>query len=253
MNNTCPSCGVLYNVAEKDIGRRLHCKKCHVPLKVTDNGLETDTASPLPPSAMPVASVGPDDDLVLPQPPRRRLPVSSRSVGVILAPIGGVPGVLFATGIVFVLFFTFMMRLGDASNLRAAEYRNKLALEKDIKIRKLLPKGKIDPSQLEGNELTRFNDERKRIEDEYLPLLLQADEDRRATEIGNKRLRLYEGYGQLLGFILLAFGCLGFALNNDVALLLRIVAAIILVGMALGLFNSATGADTGLSAALAIG
>jgi hypothetical protein len=252
MNNTCPSCGVLYNVAEKDIGRRLRCKKCNVPLKVTDNGLETDIASPLPPPASPVIGVGPDDDLVLP-PPRGRPRLSSGNVGVILAPIGGLPGVLFATGIVFVLFFTFMMRLGNESNLRAAEYRNKLALEKDIKIRKLLPKGKTDPSQLEGNELTKFNDERKRIEDEYLPLLLQAEEDRRATEIGNKRLRLYEGYGQLMGFILLAFGCLGFALNNNVALLLRIVAAIILVGMSLGLFKLAVGADTGLNAALAIG
>lgn len=252
MNNTCPSCGVLYNVAARDVGRRLRCKKCNVPLKVTDNGLETDIASPLPPTASPVAAVGPDDDLVLP-PPQGRPWLSSRSRGVILAPIGGIPGVLFATGIVFVLFFTFMMRLGDASNLRAAEYLNKLALEKDIKIRKLLPKGKTDPSQLEGHELTKFNDERKRIEDEYLSLLLQADDDRRATEIGNKRLRLYEGYGQLLGFIFLAFGCLGFALNNNVALLLRIVAAIILVGMALGLFKLAVGADTGLSAALAIG
>ncbi|MCS6865340.1 MAG: hypothetical protein RMJ56_00795 [Gemmataceae bacterium] len=252
MNNTCPSCGVLYNVTEKDIGRRLKCKKCNAPLKVTDKGLETDIpTAPFAPVPPPVR-VEPDDDLTLPPPWQQSRQARFRARE-LFAPIGGLPGLLFATGIVFILFFTFMMRLGTEANLRAAEYRNKLVLEKDIKIRKLLPKGKTDPSQLEGGELTKFNDERKRIEDEYLPLLLQAEDEHRATEISNKRLRLYEGYGQLFGFILLAFGCLGFALNNQVALLLRIVAGIILVGMALGLFKLAVGTETGIGASLMIG
>ena len=51
MNNNCPSCGALYNVASKDIGRRLKCKKCNSALTVTDAGLEMDDGGPPPEDA----------------------------------------------------------------------------------------------------------------------------------------------------------------------------------------------------------
>jgi predicted Zn finger-like uncharacterized protein len=40
MNNACPECGAVYAVAEKDIGRRIACKKCNAALIVTEQGLE---------------------------------------------------------------------------------------------------------------------------------------------------------------------------------------------------------------------
>src|SRR5688572_25569716 len=42
VNNTCPTCGAVYNVAAKDIGRRIRCKKCATGLTVSDAGLELD-------------------------------------------------------------------------------------------------------------------------------------------------------------------------------------------------------------------
>src|SRR5690349_19401608 len=45
MNNTCPTCGALYNVASKDIGRRIKCKKCSAALIVTESGLEEEGAA----------------------------------------------------------------------------------------------------------------------------------------------------------------------------------------------------------------
>ena len=51
MNNACPECGAIYAVAEKDIGRRIACKKCNTSLVVTGEGLERDA-----PAAPPASS-----------------------------------------------------------------------------------------------------------------------------------------------------------------------------------------------------
>ncbi len=40
MNNACPGCGAVYAVAEKDIGRRIACKKCSASLVVDEEGLK---------------------------------------------------------------------------------------------------------------------------------------------------------------------------------------------------------------------
>ena len=42
MNNACPECGAVYAVAEKDIGRRIACKKCLTALIVADEGLKRE-------------------------------------------------------------------------------------------------------------------------------------------------------------------------------------------------------------------
>jgi hypothetical protein len=51
MNNACPGCGAVYAVAEKDVGRRIACKKCSAALIVAEDGLRYDeeaAASPPP-------------------------------------------------------------------------------------------------------------------------------------------------------------------------------------------------------------
>ena len=45
MNSACPTCGAVYAVTPKDVGRKLKCKKCHTALAVTDAGLVVDTPS----------------------------------------------------------------------------------------------------------------------------------------------------------------------------------------------------------------
>ena len=45
MNSACPTCGAVYAVTPKDVGRKLKCKKCKTALAVTDAGLVVDTPS----------------------------------------------------------------------------------------------------------------------------------------------------------------------------------------------------------------
>ncbi|MBP3955238.1 hypothetical protein J8F10_08080 [Gemmata sp. G18] len=246
MNNTCPSCGALYNVAEKDIGRRLKCKKCRTALMVTDAGLVAATGT----ESGPPEDQDFDSDLKESSFSRRRKKYLSGENP--LAAIGGVPGLLFGIGVFFVLFFTFMQVLSTASTQRAVEYEKKVALEEEIRVRKLLPKGKKDRSELTAEEQKKYDDDKKKIEDEFVIQKREADEDKRYTEIGNKRSRLYEGYGSMLGFMLVSFGCLGF-LRAQEALLLRIVAGIILTGMVLGLFRLALGTGAGIGVGVNVG
>ena len=49
MNNACPECGAVYAVAEKDIGRRIACKKCNTALIVAEDGLNRDLSFAPPP------------------------------------------------------------------------------------------------------------------------------------------------------------------------------------------------------------
>lgn len=51
MNNACPGCGAVYAVAEKDIGRRIACKKCSASLIVAEDGLRYDEATAASPPA----------------------------------------------------------------------------------------------------------------------------------------------------------------------------------------------------------
>ena len=238
MNNNCPECDVLYNVAPKDVGRRLKCKKCGTPLTVTAAGLVRDEAPPEPEF---------DEE---PRPRKRRRgdldPLAA------LAAVGGVPGVLFGAGVVLVLLFTFLQALAAASNQRAAEYPKQLALEEEIEVRELLPPDKRDRADLEPAKQSEYDEKKKKIEDRYYLKKKVADEDRRATEIANTRSRVLEGYGAMFGFMLVGFGCLGFLRAQD-ALLLRIVAGVILTGMVLGLFRVALGTGAGVGATVNLG
>lgn len=245
MNDKCPTCGVIYNVNATDVGRRLKCKKCGAALTVTEEGLVTDESpDPAPPA--------PDFDDE-PRPRKGRKPAIDPLA--LLATVGGVPGVLFGTGIVFVLFFAFLRVLSGPSDERAAEYGKKVALNEEVELRELLntvAPDKRDPGELDGDKRREYDEKRKKIEDRYFWKKKAADEDKRYTEIGNKRTRVFEGYGTMVGFMLLAFGCLGFLRTQD-ALLLRIVAGVILTAMVLGLFRLAIGGGAGFGAALNIG
>ena len=57
MNNACPSCGAVYAVTAKDVGRKIKCKKCSSALRVDDDGLVMDgPAAARLPAATPVAA-----------------------------------------------------------------------------------------------------------------------------------------------------------------------------------------------------
>src|SRR6185437_926688 len=128
MNNMCPTCGAIYNVAAKDVGRRIKCKKCEASLLVGPNGLEPDdgaTVLPQRAAAAPHAPAAPatlpDDDFDA-EPPRRRRdrdmgrrPRSSFSPAEVLARVGGVSTLIFGFGAFLVIVFLFLPIIGNAA------------------------------------------------------------------------------------------------------------------------------------------
>jgi predicted Zn finger-like uncharacterized protein len=260
MNTNCPNCGALYNVAEKDIGRKLKCKKCSTALKVTSAGLEVDSGtgpaapgSDPRPAPIPAAEIEEEDEGEEERDSKRKK--KDREKGKDrdrdrdrdrgdrgpavnpLAAIGGLPTLLFGVGVFFVIFFTFMEEIGRAGTARADAGVSKLMAERSAKIRKLLPKGKSDQSELSEDERKKFNEDSDKIRKDYAPLLIEAAEDAEATRISNVRSVWMERYGLMFGFMFVAFGCLGY-LRTEEPLVLRIVAAVILAFMMIVVFSS---------------
>lgn len=239
MNNTCPSCGAVYNVASKDIGRRIKCKKCSAALVVTEAGLEEEgaTAAPAPRSAPAPASPAPDyEEEPAPERKKRR----DRPAGPGLNPlamldqIGGISTIVFATGVFLVIVFTSFPIIGNASTRRANAYVDKLKLEQTTEIKNLFPKGK-KVSDLTSDELKRIEDDTKKINEKYEKQLADAALDAERTKIGNIRDEWMERYGLMFGFILVSFGCIGY-LRTEQQLVLKIVAGATLFFMLLIMF-----------------
>jgi predicted Zn finger-like uncharacterized protein len=242
MNNACPTCGAVYAVSSKDIGRKLKCKKCSTALAVTDAGLVVDapTASSPPVAAAAVADDFDTGDEVVSKKSKPGRKYGGPGAGDMLAKIGGIPTVLFAFGTFLVIWFTFMTPIGEAATARAEAATLKLELEKSTELKKLLPKGKKSPFELEGDEKKNYDEKAKKINEDYEKKFETAVEDAASTKIGNVRSVWYDKYGQMFGFMFLAFGCIGY-LRTEQPLTMKIVAAVVLGLMLLMVFNLAVG------------
>ena len=249
MNNSCPNCGAVYNVAAKDIGRRIRCKKCQTPLTVTENGLEVD--QPVGSAAMPAAPAAGtfedmEDDIAAARKPKaggRRFG-AGLDAGDALAKIGGIPTLLFGFGVFLVIFTGFQDAIGRANlERRDAQYNvGKIDHEKEIEAintRKDLKES--DKSDLVKKENDRWTTEEK-------DLRTRKDTSRYA----NQQSGYWDKYFLMFGFLFVAFGCVGY-LRADSALLLRVVAGVILTAMVLGLLKQATGTAAGVGATLNLG
>ena len=234
MNNTCPSCGTLYNVSSRDIGRKLRCKKCSTPLTVTEDGLVVDDGNLDAAGAAPRPA--PDDDTAEPAPKKKRAeprePRAPRPNPLDL--IGGVPTLLFGLGVFFVIVFTAFPIIGRAGTDRAAAYTERLKTDKELELLDLKPKNK-KASDYSDAEKTKLSEETPKIEAKYERLIEQAQLDAKRTELANRRDVWMEQWGLMFGFILLAFGCICY-LRTEQALILRIVAATVLTFMLMILF-----------------
>jgi hypothetical protein len=245
MNNMCPTCGAIYNVAGKDIGRRIKCKKCGTGLIVNESGLEID--DPNAPVATPKAAVEPEDDFEDVEAPRRQR--DRRPAGPAfnpkeaLAKLGGIPTILFGFGVFIVLFVGFQEAVGKAKIERR--------------------QAAIDEGLAEVNDAQRRYDEKKEKKPEDEKALTQTKEnwekkkkdleaDRLSAELANKRGNYWDKYFLMLGFMFIAFGCLGYLLA-DYGLVLRIVAAVIMLFMIMALFKAAVGASAGVGASVGLG
>jgi len=243
MNNACPSCGAVYAVAAKDIGRKIKCKKCGSALIVSDAGfvLDVPTASPPPPAAAVavVAEVeddfdtGDEDDVITTKKGKKGKKVSGGgggpNFGAMLAKLGGIPTILFCIGVFLVICFAFMPKIGEAAILRADGYKQKLETEKLNKIT-ALTKGKNAPKE----------EDMKKINEDYESKIQEASEDAVATRLSNARSVWFDRYGTMFGFFFVAFGCIGY-LRTEQHIVVRIVAGAILTLMMLVVFVSVGG------------
>ncbi len=248
MNNDCPTCGAVYNVAAKDIGRKLKCKKCSTALTVTEAGLVVDGpgAPPAPARSGPAPAAAGDedfDDEPLVKKKKNKFERAPSSGVNPLVAIGGIPTILFAFGVFLVIVFTSLPIIGGAATRRANASVDKLKLEQNTKIKNLIPKGK-KLSDLTSDEVKKYEDDQKKINDEYEKQLTEAALDAEKTKISNIRDEWLERYGQMFGFVFLSFGCLGY-LRSEQPLTLRIVAAVILGAMMLIMFLTFGGGCSG--------
>lgn len=243
MNTSCPTCGAVYNVAAKDIGRKLKCKKCSTALKVTDAGLEVDGGTGSAPPAessksSPVAAAVADevdgDDEPVVKKKKGKYERSGPRVNPLDA-VGGIPTVLFGVGVFFVIVFTALPIIGQAGTARANAYVDKLKLEQAQKIKNLMPKNK-KPGDLSSDEMKKIEDDSKKINEDYEKQISEAGLDAERTKIGNIRDVWMEQYGLMFGFLFLSFGCIGY-LRTEQPLVLKIVAAVVLGIMLIIMFG----------------
>lgn len=237
MNNACPTCGAVYAVATKDIGRKIKCKKCGTALLVDDSGLVIDApVAVVAPAATRDEDFDTGDDAAIAR--KKSKKYSERGPGInfgaFFAKVGGIPTILFTIGLFLVIWFTFMPLVGEAATLRASESKSQLQLDMNNKLKALLPKGKRQ-EELSGDDLKQYLDKAKPIQEEYAKKLSEADEDAAASRVTNIRDIYWERLGTLFGFLFLAFGCLGY-LRTDQTLILRIVAAVVLTFILMVIF-----------------
>lgn len=233
MNNTCPSCGTLYNVSSRDIGRKLRCKKCSAALTVTEDGLVLDDGTAEAAGAPPRSA--PDDDVAEPAPKKKRTEREPRPPRVNpLVAIGGVPTLLFGIGVFLVIVFTAFPIIGRAGTDRAAAYTERLKNDKEYEILALKPKGK-KTSEFTDADKKNIEESTPKIEAKYERLIEEAQLDAKRTELANRRDVWMERWGLMFGFLFVAFGCIGY-LRTEQALILKIVAGTVLTFMLMILF-----------------
>ena len=235
MNNTCPSCGAVYNVAAKDIGRRIRCKKCATGLTVTAAGLEIDdpTAAPAP-SRAPAPPHDFDDEDDAPPPRRSRdrddRPRPARGGGFKLDPlqifkdVGGVPTLLFGFGAFLVIVFLFQPIIGSAAVSRAQGASERIDLEWKTQERKLRKDKKTEEDIGTAREKFYKDNDKDR-----------AEENVGYEVISTKRSRWFEMYGMMFGFLFLMAGCLGYMMPEQTTVR-RILGTVVLGAQILIIF-----------------
>ncbi len=236
MNNTCPSCGAVYNVAAKDIGRRIRCKKCATGLIVTDGGLEVDDPTAPPPStrapAPPPHDFDDDDDAPPPRRSRDRddRPRPARGGGMkidvlqIFKDFGGVPTLLFGFGAFLVIVFLFMPIIGGAAVNRAEGASERIDMEWKSQERKLRKDKKTEEDIGTAREKFYKDNDKDR-----------AEENVGYERVSNKRSRWFEMYGMMFGFLFLMAGSLGYMMPDQTTVR-RILGTVVLGAQVLIIF-----------------
>lgn len=245
MRNACPTCQTVYAVTPADVGRRIVCTRCNANLVIDDDGFRvTDgpdkgkpaVASKAPPpsergkgsgvkKARPVEDDedtvdstdpprskhrrGEDDDDEDDRPPRPGpLDLFKKYVDI--------PTVVFAVGVVLVLWFLFMPIVGSAKLkwYTARIEDEQLALDLEVK-------------RLEGNGQGEVAKKKK---EDWVKRKEKLESDVQWVQINNRQGEYWDRYGMLAGFVLTALGGIGLLMTHQPTVK-KIVGAVVVCAM----------------------
>lgn len=232
MNNACPGCGAVYAVAEKDIGRRIACKKCSASLIVAEDGLRYDESAAAPPPA-PERDRGRDRDAddrgrddddrggrkrrdrdrdreetdEEREARRARRAAATNEVMNKLKSLGDVPTWLYAIGLVLTIYANYAGQI-DTAKVTGREGNIKEE-ERDT----IIEKRKIQAEIEERKPPEATSDEEKKmkeIDKEWKNRKNILDDRLAYAQASQQQGQWWNVMYKLLGFILLGFGAIGF-------------------------------------------
>jgi hypothetical protein len=238
MNNTCPQCQAVYNVQQKDVGRRIACKKCGARLIVDPTGLVYDTAgSATATPGVAVAQPADDDDLggMAPTPRARR------GGGGLMAGLSvlDVPTWLLGAGAFLVIVFLFRPLIDQAVVASTDAERDRIGLNEEIARQAFEKQEKKSETEIKA----RADAAKKAAEN-----LEAVQRDVAKAKIDAKQNSTWNLRGMTLGFLLLAVASIGY-ISSPTPGVRRTVGAILLVSQLVLIFTVFTfgGAFAGLA------
>jgi hypothetical protein len=255
MRNACPTCQTVYAVTPADVGRRITCTRCNANLLIDEDGFRLAEGSggsksvpPPPPRSdqEPAerkrssrrARLGDDEPKKEPakdEPkPRRRArdedddddpPKATVNAGELFQKYVDVPTVVFAVGVVVVLWFLFMPIINAAGTRWYTARVEDEQLAHDEEMKRLKEKGPADGVTKE--------DERWRKRKEVL--------DASVTRAGitARQSEYWDRFGLLGGFIVTALGSIGLLMSHQ-PLVRKVVGGVVVAAMLLMVFYQFT-------------
>jgi len=228
MQNICPNpgCGAQYNLSPQHVGRQFACRKCGILLSVDAEGLKLaeGAASSVAPAPLPPQ----------PAPAPLRSELGAHMLGAMNLDVFTW---VFGAGAMLVIVFAFFPLLdqfhADRLDAKIKIEQNKQNQADNAAIRK------NNPSEIDARAK-----ERKRWIEETKP---KMEEDRAAQQNEAQLNRWRDGWGMLIGFLLLGVASIAW-LNPRQPPIKRVVGAIVICAEILLLFIRYTGVRFAINA-----
>jgi hypothetical protein len=220
MNNACPECAAIYTVAEKDIGRRIACKRCATPLVVGPEGLKRESIE----TGVPVEegtsrrdrdddrdrrrSLDDDDDRGRSRSrdsddDRARRGKGGIKIGKMFSRLkgwGDLATWLYGVGLFFVVYSFFAPVIDKAKIDGRQGYLDEQKQENAILDRKDKAKNNGELSAARKKDQSEFKEK----------VLDPAEDDLSFASSGKLRAEWWNVMYRVIGFIIISFGSLGF-------------------------------------------
>ena len=238
MQNSCPSCGAMYNLTPQHVGRHFGCKKCGASLSVGPDGLEIEGAAPVQPiGSLPELGIA-DEPLPAPAPAATPVRTGPRSnfgsnFGAFFKRLwerikADPPTWLFGAGaflVVICLFFPLLDK--DKVERRrvklTSEEREQNRLNNELQTRD--PPAKPEERETRQKAFERWKKNRKP----------ELEEDITSAQDSARSWRYWYDWGMMWGFMILAFASLGY-LTAPESMTRRVVGSIVLCAILVLIF-----------------